>query len=86
MCIVPVLDGSPGSTGPCLVPPNQCYIKSKSSDQLHSKLFVFVDFGTSANSFLNACGMKGEPSVEDLTLTLLKDPQQFFQLVGGQDK
>jgi len=86
MCIVPTPDDSPGSTGPRLLPPNQCYIKGESSDRLRSKLFAFVDFGTSANSFLNACGMKGEPSVEDIALILLENPQQFFRLAEGRDK
>ena len=86
MCIVPIPDGSSGSTGFQLLSPNQCYTKGKSSDRLRSKLFAFVDFGTSANSFLNACGMKGEPSVEDIALVLLKDPQQFFQLAEGQNR
>ena len=86
MRIVPTPDDSPKSTGLRLLPPNQCYFKGESSGQFHSKLFVFVDFGTSANSFLKACGTKGEPSVEELTLILLKDPRQFFQLAEGRDK
>ena len=86
MRIVPTPDDSPNSTGPRLSPPNQCYFKGESGGQFHSKLFVFVDFGTSANSFLKACGTKGEPSVEEIALILLKDPRQFFQLAEGRDK
>ena len=86
MCIVPIYDDSSKSTGPRLLSPSQCYFKSKSNHPLYSKLFAFVDFGTSANSFLNACGAKGEPSVEDIVTVLLKDPRKFFQLAGGQDK
>ena len=69
-----------------MVPPNQCYFKSESSNQLYSKLFPFIDFGTSANSFLKACGTKGEPSIEEVVQILLKDPLEFFLLVGGRDK
>ena len=88
MCIVPTHDSSPESTGTRMLPPNQCYLKGKSNRQLYSKLFVFVDFGPSANSFLNACGMKGEPSVEDIAITLMKNPHYFHQLAvaEGQDK
>ena len=86
MRIIPTPDDSPKSTGLRLSPPNQCYFKGESSGQFHSKLFVFVDFGTSANSFLKACGTKGEPSVEEIALILLKDPRQFFELAGGQKR
>ena len=86
MRIIPTHGDSPDSTDPQLMPPNQCYFKGESNHQLYSKLFTFVDFGTSANSFLNACGTKGEPSVEDIVMILLRDPQKFLQLIGGRDK
>ena len=86
MCIVPTPNKSPESASPQLLQPNQCYFKGESSPQFHSKLFVFVDFGTSANSFLKACGTKGEPSVEEIAQVLLKDPRGFFELAGGLDR
>lgn len=86
MRIVPTHDDSPESTGPRMLMPNQCHLKSKSHHELYSKLFVFVDFGHSANSFLNACGMKGEPSVEDIAAALIEDPPRFLQLAEGRDK
>ena len=86
MPIVPTPGNSPKSTGPLMLPPNKCYIGGQSSDRLRSKLFVFVDFGASANSFLSACGTKLEPTVEDIALTMLKDPQHFLFLVEGWDK
>lgn len=84
--MVPTPNDSPSSTGPRFLPPTQCYFKGESSGQFHSKLFVFVDFGTSGNSFLKACGTKGEPSVEEIALILLKDPRAFFDLAEGRDK
>ena len=86
MRIVPTYNNPAEPTSPQLLPPNQCYFKGKSSDHLYSKLFAFVDFGTSANSFLSACGTKGEPSVEDIAIILMNDPRRFFQLAGGQDR
>ena len=86
MPIVPTHDDPPESTVPRRSPPNQCYFKAESSPQFYSKLFAFVDFGPSANGFLNACGTKGEPSVEDITAALVEDPPRFFQLAGGRDK
>ena len=83
MRIVPIPDSSLEPICSRLLPPNQCYFKNKSNGQAYSKLFVFVDFGASANSFLYACGMKEEPSVEDIAMVLLKDPQQFLQSVEG---
>lgn len=85
MNIVPALEGSK-YTGPLLVPPNQCYFKGGSHQEFYSRLFAFVDFGTSANSFLSACGTKEEPSVEDIAQLMSKDPHKFFELVGGQEK
>jgi hypothetical protein len=86
MRIVPTPDNSPKPAGSRLLPPNKCYFKGKSNDLLHSELFAFIDFGPSANSFLNACGTKGEPSVEDIAVALIEDPRRFLQLVGGWDK
>ena len=78
MCIVPISDDPPKSTGPRLLLPSRCYFKGGSGGQFRSKLFVFVDFGTSANSFLKACGTKDEPSVEEIALILLRDPREFL--------
>ena len=86
MCIVPTYDDSSISSDPRLLSPSQCYFKGEFNHQLYSKLFAFVDFGSSANSFLSACGTKGEPSVEDVVTVLLKDPQRFFDLAGGRNK
>ncbi|OBZ66504.1 hypothetical protein A0H81_13686 [Grifola frondosa] len=68
-----------------LLPPNQCYFSGDSSAQFHSKLFVFVDFGTQANAFLSACDTRHEPSVEEITRILLSNPRQFYQLAEGRD-
>ncbi|THH10019.1 hypothetical protein EW146_g8508 [Bondarzewia mesenterica] len=69
-----------------LLCPNQCYFAGSSKADFHSKLFVFVDFGSRANSFLSACGTKREPSVEEIVLILLKDPKDFYKLAGGPER
>jgi hypothetical protein len=66
--------------------PAQCYFKGSSTAEFHSKIFVFVDFGSRANSFLAFCGTKQEPSVEEIVQILLADPKKFFQLAEGRDK
>ncbi|KAH8102310.1 hypothetical protein BXZ70DRAFT_1017278, partial [Cristinia sonorae] len=65
--------------------PSQCYFKGDSNAQVHSKLFIFVDFGPGANIFLSACGTKREPSVEEIARILLDNPRRFFQLSEGRD-
>ena len=82
MPIVPVA----GEKEPRMMPPSQCYLRGQTEAQLHSKLFVFVDFGTRANQFLSACGSKQEPSVEEVAKIVLDDPRKFYQLAGGRDK
>ena len=68
------------------LPPVQCYFKGDSKAQFHSKLFTFVDFGTTANTFLSACGVKHEPSVEEIAKILLDNPRQFYALAEGREK
>lgn len=65
--------------------PSQCYLGGASKGQFHSKLFVFVDFGPSANGFLSACGSKQEPSVEEVANILVADPRRFYDLAGGYE-
>ncbi|KAJ7209538.1 hypothetical protein GGX14DRAFT_451864 [Mycena pura] len=63
--------------------PTQCFFGTTESAGFHSKIFVFVDFGTAANGFLSACGTKHSPSIEQISLMLLGDPHNFYELAGG---
>ncbi|KAJ7129825.1 hypothetical protein C8R43DRAFT_1026002 [Mycena crocata] len=87
MSIVPTRSGptAKGQAEPSLrwLPPTQCFFGSKESAGFHSKLFVFVDFGTAANGFLSACGTKHSPSIEEVSLMLLADPHRFYELADG---
>ncbi|KAJ7675084.1 hypothetical protein B0H17DRAFT_1170632 [Mycena rosella] len=65
------------------LPPTQCFFGSSDSAGFHSKLFVFVDFGTVANGFLSACGTKHSPSIEEVSLMLLANPHRFYELADG---
>ena len=62
------------------LPPTQCYLGNQAAGSFHSKLFVFVDFGSGANAFIIACGTKSQPSVEEVAKILLADPRQFYEL------
>lgn len=65
------------------LPPSQCYLGGNSNDKFHSKLFVFIDFGTAGNAFLTTCGTRQEPSVEEVARILLADPHKFYKLAQG---
>ncbi|KAI8998895.1 hypothetical protein BD414DRAFT_519966 [Trametes punicea] len=67
------------------LPPSQCYFKGNTQAQFHSKLFTFVDFGTTANAFLSACGVKHEPSVEEIVEILLDNPRRFYEVAEGRE-
>jgi hypothetical protein len=89
MPIIPVknVKSLHGNDGLRWLPPVRCYFERDSSrTRFHSKLFVFVDFGQQANSFLAACGVKSEPSVEEIALALLNDPHKFYELADGVHK
>ncbi|KAG8800465.1 hypothetical protein FRC16_002827, partial [Serendipita sp. 398] len=68
-----------------LVKPCECYFKSEVQANLRSKLFTFVDFGARANTFLRTCGVRNAPTPEDLALTLIADPDEFYGLAGGPE-
>lgn len=74
-----------------LVAPNKCYL-SRDTDNIgtnqgfHSQLFTFVDFGPQANAFLTACGVRQEPTVDELAQMLVADPRKFYDLAGGYDR
>ncbi|EMD37151.1 hypothetical protein CERSUDRAFT_115067 [Gelatoporia subvermispora B] len=89
---VPIEQGAKVATGqksailsPHLLPPSQCYFSGDSQAIFHSKLFVFVDFGTQGNQFLSACGTKHEPSVEEVARILLENPRKFYEIAEGRD-
>ncbi|EKM56817.1 uncharacterized protein PHACADRAFT_141759 [Phanerochaete carnosa HHB-10118-sp] len=69
-----------------LMAPRQCYFRNRvETQQLHSKLFTFVDFGLTANQFLSACGTKREPTVEEVAQILLDNPRHFYTMAEGRD-
>lgn len=86
--MVPTRSVGPQMAEPSLrwLPPTQCFFGSDESAGFHSKLFVFVDFGTAANGFLSACGTKHSPNIEEVSVMLLENPHRFYELAGGPSK
>lgn len=64
--------------------PTECYFVSKDKEQdFHQELFVFIDFGDVANTFLRCCGVKNEPTIVELSQMMVRDPQLYWKLSGG---
>ncbi|KIJ33557.1 hypothetical protein M422DRAFT_783144 [Sphaerobolus stellatus SS14] len=91
---IPVPQNSAARTGAASVPadqkvvlrsPNQCYVSKDAANAFHSQLFTYVDFGAKANSFLMTCGVRNEPTVEELAQMLVANPRTFFNLAGGYE-
>jgi Protein of unknown function (DUF3684) len=59
--------------------PRQCYFGGRSTPNFYLKIFAYIDFGHHANIFLRACGVKDEPSAEDIAMRLTDDPQNFYE-------
>ena len=68
--------------------PTECYFggEARAQAQLHSKLFIFIDFGQRANAFLRFCGVKNEPTIDEIGRLLIADPKRFFDLAGGLER
>ncbi|ESK92923.1 hypothetical protein Moror_8996 [Moniliophthora roreri MCA 2997] len=63
--------------------PIQCYLGKDTRAAFHSKLFLFIDFGQVANGFLTACGVKPQPTTDEVAQMLLANPNSFYDLAGG---
>ncbi|KAH9963432.1 hypothetical protein BGW80DRAFT_850444 [Lactifluus volemus] len=64
--------------------PIQCHFPAGGAE-FYSKLFVFVDFGPRANTFLASCGTKQPPSIDGIAKILLADPKKFYELAGSPE-
>ncbi|CAO3598362.1 unnamed protein product [Absidia cylindrospora] len=92
LAFIPVVDkrkslSSVTSSSPnmLMVRPTECYFESDDTN-FHKELFLFVNFGSLANSFLRSCGVKDEPTILELANMLVKDPQRFWNLCGGGER
>jgi hypothetical protein len=64
------------------VKPTECYVGKGEDNSMRSKLFTWVDYGTKAHSFLMACGVRPEPTPQQIVDMLLASPQSFLKLAG----
>lgn len=66
-----------------LLSPRSCYIGSSTT---YGDIFVFVDFGMSANTFLFKCGSKTEPTIGELALHAATEPARLYGVLQSPDK
>ncbi|KAJ1020756.1 hypothetical protein NDA16_004147 [Ustilago loliicola] len=68
-----------------LVAPMNCYFGGSASDAQFRDVFFYCDFGSVAGAFLKNCGVRNEPSIEEVAERLVSEPQRFYQLAGSAD-
>ncbi|PVF92100.1 hypothetical protein CPB86DRAFT_830215 [Serendipita vermifera] len=64
------------------VKPHECYLKQHCQNHPYVQLFHLVDFGIGANQFLERCGVRREPSLNDVVKKLVHSPQDFYEKIG----
>lgn len=69
-----------------LLAPNKCYLDRESSTAFHSQIFAYIDFGSLANNFLKSCGVRNQPTIDELAQGLVTDPRKACEQAGGYDK
>ncbi|KAK3823316.1 MAG: hypothetical protein J3Q66DRAFT_437699 [Benniella sp.] len=67
-------------TGESLADPQSCYFYRE--DLPYRDLLATVNFGSSANRFLKACGVKEEPKPIDLAQLVARSPEKFLRHEG----
>ncbi|ODN94260.1 hypothetical protein L198_05116 [Cryptococcus wingfieldii CBS 7118] len=67
--------------------PSQVYFHSKErSDNVYASAFTFVDFGDKANVFLQYCGVRREPSVQDIARLFMANSDDMLRQAGSPEK
>ncbi|KAI1104289.1 hypothetical protein F4804DRAFT_200439 [Jackrogersella minutella] len=63
--------------------PRHCYLGSSS---MYGEIFDFVDFGSSANAFLSACGSKTEPTKLEIAQLAAGEPARLLSVLQSPEK
>ncbi|KAI0884419.1 uncharacterized protein GGS22DRAFT_165574 [Annulohypoxylon maeteangense] len=63
--------------------PRHCYL---GSSILYGEIFDFVDFGSSANAFLSACGSKTEPTKLEIAQLAASEPARLLSVLQSPEK
>ncbi len=68
-----------------LLKPTECFVGSPDRKVL-SKVFRFVDFGDTANKFLQLCGTQKDPSPAQIATKILDNPSYFYDMCGETEQ
>ena len=83
---VPVKSRSPSlKDSNRFLPPRLCFLGAGNDDR-YSEIFDYVDFGSTANSFLLRCGSKHEPSTQELAQLVVREPARVFTVFESPDR
>ncbi|XXG99823.1 Mediator of RNA polymerase II transcription subunit 6 [Hypoxylon texense] len=63
--------------------PRHCYLGNSS---MYGEIFDFVDFGSSANAFLSACGSKTEPTKLEIAQLAAGEPARLLSIMQSSEK
>ncbi|KAI1375256.1 hypothetical protein F4677DRAFT_423669 [Hypoxylon crocopeplum] len=63
--------------------PRHCYL---GSSIMYGEIFDFVDFGSSANAFLSACGSKTEPTKLEVAQLAAGEPARLLSVLQSSEK
>ncbi len=83
------LGATPGET--LLLRPSEVFFRPTSESasevyELYKSFFHFIDYGKQGNAFLEACGVKQQPSVDQLANLIVQDPRRFLKLAGSSSR
>lgn len=69
-------------------PPSTCFFQPQDAvkNGPFKSLFTYIDFGVASKPFLLACGVKNEPTVQEITEMLVADPAKFYALAGSAEE
>ncbi|KZO98233.1 hypothetical protein CALVIDRAFT_535334 [Calocera viscosa TUFC12733] len=85
--MVPYIEQKGSDTKLTMLKPTECYFASSSqASGQFSELFHFIDFGSRANAFLRQCGVKSEPTVQEIARFLVTNPRRFYDSSGGAER
>ncbi|OTB07713.1 hypothetical protein M426DRAFT_52940 [Hypoxylon sp. CI-4A] len=70
-------------SGQIYLRPRNCYL---GSSMTYQEIFDFVDFGSSANAFLSACGSKTEPTKLEVAQLAASEPARLLSVLQSPEK
>ncbi|KAI8616956.1 hypothetical protein BC830DRAFT_1115804 [Chytriomyces sp. MP71] len=76
------LDSAVNPGGLTWIEPTKVYFGGKEGSGYQDQ-FIHIDFGETSNAFLRACGVKDEPTPQELAEQLVRNPQSFFNQLGA---